>query len=658
MPINPLDDTNSSDDTDNQDQLNQDKKNTISDGSSVNVSGSTGQTVTGGVSSGTPAPSQQTPTSSGSFVNLNKYIDANADQGAGLGGKVAQTVQSSANQGLSDLGQSAKEYSTDVQSAGVNPSDYTAQNVYSTVQKDLQNPSAVSQDDINNFTTVASKANALTNNTDTAPKALSDLNSYQTADSELTQAQQNAQLTNSESGRNTLLQQAYNSPNYSQGETSLDQLLTQTLPENRQRFSDLRNNLLGQYGLSDQETQAVQNAAQQRTDITNQAQQANQNIQNVLFGNVDANGNLIAPNVDANGNAIILDSNGNPISIPSAPLVDANGNPLPAVSSTDTSNQAALNALNSGQISPIQYGLLTQYQSQLQALPGQLNQQQATNYNTDLQKLIQYYQGNPTYGTTPTALAQSALANNPTLGGATIANSLTQDDLAKLQVLNKLAGRDPNMLGSTVLGNLDTNTFSPDITINGATAQSQLQSAQNVASADEATLAGNAFNQNFTLNGQQINGLPGINSIINNTTSIKDLRGANTAANQSWGAYQVLNNQLNAINSWRQTQGLQPVSINPTLVNSYYKQYASIQPRGPMGNNNTLYNVLNTNTDVVNQPIDWNTGSNNRDIAQANDMKNAYIAAAQLAALRDAISGLQNTGSNLGVDAPGLPTIS
>lgn len=78
-----------------------------------------------------------------------------------------------------------------------------------------------------------------------APKDLTSYNDYNNAINTLQNTANDAQLLGSQSGQQTLLQQNYARPDYSQGQQQLDQLLLGGNQANQQQFSQLQNNLLG-----------------------------------------------------------------------------------------------------------------------------------------------------------------------------------------------------------------------------------------------------------------------------------------------------------------------------------------------------------------------------------------------------------------------------
>ena len=525
IPINP-DATDTTDQT-GSDSTSSDVVNNGQPAANPNANAvSGGGSGTGGVGSSTSTSgggkSQSTPTSSGSFTNLNQYVNANADQSAGLGSKIQQDVQGSANTGLSQLNNSSNEFNTQNAAETANPNDFTTQDVYNTAENVLNAPAStnsttpssststgtgsttaaplVAQSDIDAYNQVRAENAAFTAGSDTAPKALTDLADYQTAANSLNTAEQNAQLTGTESGRNTLLQQVNNNPNYTAGETNLDELLTQNIPSNTAIFANLQNNLLGQYGLANQQQTAETNATNTRaTDIANTATAAG-NINTVLNGPVDPN------------------------------------NP--------------------------QSGVLTNYVNTLQATPGTLNATQTQNIATSTASLIAQLQqqfGTSTPYGIPIATLAAEIANpNSSVGAATIQNSLSPDTLAKLNALNSLAGIAPNTLGTTTLGPQDPNQFNAGVTNTYTKADQQLQQEQTAFETDAKSQSGQSLNEvaNPTM----------INLVGTYLNQGDQLSGIQSATQAYTAGIQTLGTEISKLNIQRQQNGLPPLQATPDLL--------------------------------------------------------------------------------------------
>lgn len=524
MPINPL--AGGSDSTD--DQINEQNKNQIS-GATTGVSTGTPSSAGGVSSAGTPAASQE-QRSSGSFTNLNQYVNANADQAQGLGQKLGQGVQQSANQGLSQLNQAQQQFNTQEQAAGANPNDYTAQKVSDFGNSIINNPNNVAQSDIDAFKQTQAQNAAFQAGTDTAPKQLSDLSGYQNAKSSLDTAAQNAQLTGTESGRNQLLRQTFQNPNYSQGQTSLDQLLTQNVPQNRSTLENLRTNLLGQYGLANQENQAIQNAAGERQNVIQGTQQAANNIQTGLYG----------------------------------PQTDANGNPVTQ-----------------------QSGILSGYLQQLSAQPTNitnLQQQQYTQAQNTVADAINKAgltgligQGNIN------SMIQQYLSEQTPATNINLQNTLTAPEIQSLQQIAQLQG-DTN--GNITVGNqsINPNQLTPGSvntapTLNAQGLTGAIQQNLNSYANTITTQVSNGLNNTVSTYGQN---LP-LNQAAQYAVGRVNAKMMNPAqdAKENQAVGDQLQKQIQNVNSLRQQSGFSPLDLSSISSNASQIYSQMIQQIGP-----------------------------------------------------------------------------
>lgn len=486
MPINPL--AGGPDDQ----ELEKKNKAVADEGSSTNV-GNVGQAVSGG-----SAPQAQN--SSGSFVNLNQYTEANKDQGAGLGGKIAQNVQNTANQGLTQLGQSQQEFNKAEESAGVNAKDYDVDKLTGIAQSVYNDPTKLQQADIDAANTARTKAAAFKAGSDTGPKALGDLTSFQQAAGTLQGAQDKANLTGTESGRETLLRDTYKRPDYSKGQSGLDQLLTQNVPQNRERFESLRTNLLGQYGLGDQQNQAIQAAAQKRDQVSQDTQQAAGNVNQALWGKPEENQ---------------------------------------------------------------QGGVLGSYQQQLVGRADQLNKEQADNIAKGKQAIQEYFNQNGinTMGIPVDQLVNQIVQGKSGVGAATLANTVSAQDLARINALNKLAGRDPNLIGDKSLSAVDSNQFNSSINPNYTAAQDQINQRVNTYTNDVKSIANSAVTGNLgQAYGRDIIGPDNVSYATGRVN--KNMNNPAYDLQENNKIVGTLENKLNDINATRAKYGLGRVDVN------------------------------------------------------------------------------------------------
>jgi hypothetical protein len=203
----------------------------------------------------------QKPSSSGSFTNLQSYINANS--GDNTGSHVASKLNQEGQQYGANLGNYQSQFNQQAAS-GYNPEDQSgvAQDLAST-----SSSSGPSTDQIKNF-------QGQYNDKYAGPQSL-DTATYSSGTPSWNSSYQGAQglqtdLTNygTSGGQKAILQEQYGSrPHYTQGEQNLDQLFMQNDPTTRGAFQNLQSqygNVGGQY---DQANTAAQGTA--ATDTAN-----------------------------------------------------------------------------------------------------------------------------------------------------------------------------------------------------------------------------------------------------------------------------------------------------------------------------------------------------------------------------------------------------
>lgn len=253
----------------------------------------------GAISSGTPSASQNQPQPQGTgFVNLSQYLQAN--QGNQLGNTVASGLQGDINKVNQGLGTSQGQFNQAVGDINNQTNQYTGDvantlgqfntnygNLNNQAQGYYTNPSDNSQYNPQNYANYASQVPTA----DYANKQLVDpnaygtfanirsdqysgpqqLNNYNSLASQAQNAQNNAQNTQTAAGRQALLANYVNNPQYNAYQQGLDSIyLAQAQPQLSQAAQGAR-------GLYNKVSGA-------ETTAENQAQQAAQNISN-LQGN-------------------------------------------------------------------------------------------------------------------------------------------------------------------------------------------------------------------------------------------------------------------------------------------------------------------------------------------------------------------------------------
>lgn len=212
--------------------------------------------------SSTPTASTPKPSSSGSWTNLDSYLNANADQGAKMGNSIAGSVNSQATNAQNDVGNLNNDFNSQVQANTVNSDDDAVNSAISAAQS-----GNLSADQTSAFQKQAN-ANYAGPTDPTANQY------YSQANNDVNNATQAVQQTQSEAGRDVLLQNQYQNASqngYNQGENNLDQLLLensqggqQALQPLAQQWSGLTS-LLGDSVTKDQQAAQAAQAIDQAT---------------------------------------------------------------------------------------------------------------------------------------------------------------------------------------------------------------------------------------------------------------------------------------------------------------------------------------------------------------------------------------------------------
>lgn len=499
MPINPLNTGNINKDQD------KNKKNQITTGSPVDISG-----VSPGAAQGQAAASSD-QNSSGSFTNLNQYIDANKDQGAGLGGKIEQNVQNVANKGLNELGQSQQEYNRSTEASGVNPNDYSLDKANAIARKAYNSPHLISNEEIEGANQARQKTAAFAAGSDTGPKTLNELNSYQVATNTLQGAKDKVGLTDTESGRETLLRETYQKPDYSKGQSGLDQLLTQNVSQNKERFQNLRNSLLNEQGLDGQRAKAIQAASDKRNQVIQGTSEANKNVNQALWG---------TPDQEQKG------------------------------------------------------GVLGGYEQSLLSRPDQYKAQLQTNIDAAKKAALNTIKSRngQTWGLSSDQMLQMALKSGNQPDQATLQNTVSQQDLLRMQALNKLAGRDPNLIGANALTSVDKKQFNPsDVKVDFAPVQKLMEQKAGAYVRDVQSIASKGVNMSIPdVYGKTIKGFAGINDAVNRVNIKMNDPALDVRENQK--IVNSLQSQIAEINKTRNANGMKSIGIDFALIRAEDKK--------------------------------------------------------------------------------------
>ncbi len=224
-------------------------------------------TIAGQGSAPGAAPAQAKADKSGSFVGLNKYLNANKTQASKLGDQTAGVINQSADQARQGVG--ALNQAADQQIKGVNALD---QSVLGKIQTGAETLTQQERDLAKQ--TASAKY--------TGPKSVSDFgDTYANAQKATQAATQNIQNVGTEAGRMGLISQVNAKPRTS-GMNTFDNALLQA-GDGRQKLATAAQTNQDVPGILDTATQGIDSKVSNAMGQTNQAQsQASKTIQDAL----------------------------------------------------------------------------------------------------------------------------------------------------------------------------------------------------------------------------------------------------------------------------------------------------------------------------------------------------------------------------------------
>lgn len=217
-------------------------------GTGTNISGESGTFELPGASQNANAPKPKQ--GSGSFANLNSYLDANKEQAKTMGTQVAGNVAAKADDAQSSLNNTFESFTNQA-----NQQKVTAdQSILDGIQNDplsiTSNAEKLAQ---------AQKMRTAAYN---GPSDLVDVDGFGEAQSKITNANDQLKSLGTETGRAAALQDTYKRPSYTRGQVSLDQALVQKSPDAQNEILSVQNRYGDLLGVLDgKQTAATQQAA-------------------------------------------------------------------------------------------------------------------------------------------------------------------------------------------------------------------------------------------------------------------------------------------------------------------------------------------------------------------------------------------------------------
>lgn len=200
--------------------------------------------------------SKNGPKSSGSFVNLQKYLDANKGNAEQMG----QTITSNLNNQAMDAQSKVNVF---------------ANNGPQAIQKETTD--SINQRLDNALNTDKNQYKSLKDTGGyTGPSYYDQINGYTDAQKSTQKAQNDLNLSKTEEGRQNLLTNTYSRPNYSQGQKTFDNLLLQNNPSSKKMFEDTSSRWANLNSLLD----SAQTNAQNTINSNKQTALANKELVN------------------------------------------------------------------------------------------------------------------------------------------------------------------------------------------------------------------------------------------------------------------------------------------------------------------------------------------------------------------------------------------
>ena len=169
------------------------------------------------------------PKKSGSWTNLNQYLDSNKEQAGAMADKVSSGIDSVANQASSKIEQvkSSAPGAIEQLSADKIRTDY------------LDRAQQLDDAQKNQYNTLKSTGGY------SGPSDIYQIDGFTDAQSLTSKADQQLKQSKTEGGRQELLKETYKRPTYTQGQSTLDNLLVQNDPNSRVKFNEVQNKWSG-----------------------------------------------------------------------------------------------------------------------------------------------------------------------------------------------------------------------------------------------------------------------------------------------------------------------------------------------------------------------------------------------------------------------------
>lgn len=233
------------------------------------------------------APTPKPVANSGSWTNLNAYLDANKDNAANLGNTISQNITTQGNQVRSGIQSASDDFNSQVDKGLISNLSNAKQDASDIVKQAREANQANQINDSN-----VDRFKEISNASYKGPNSLDASQYYQDTQSNLNKANEYKSNANSDVGRFSLLQEMFDRPSYTQGQKNLDNLLlsgNQDAKNSIQGAASSLNDLQEQWDKANSDATALaSNRSSEMNDIRQFAQDELANNRSARAGEVDS----------------------------------------------------------------------------------------------------------------------------------------------------------------------------------------------------------------------------------------------------------------------------------------------------------------------------------------------------------------------------------
>ena len=228
----------------------------------LNVSGPSGTATPGAQTTSAPKPVKN----SGSWTNLNSYLDANKDSAQQMGNTVATKISDQGTKTAGLITDSKNDFTSKADAGTISNLSGAKDDATSIVGAAKGNVAGnqITSDQINRFKDISNAAYK-------GPADLSGSDYYATAAENLTKANNYKNSATTDEGRFGLLEEFFARPTYSQGQKNLDNLLIQGNSDAKNAIQGSAQGLAGLQTAFDDANNYATNLAAGRTSASNDA---------------------------------------------------------------------------------------------------------------------------------------------------------------------------------------------------------------------------------------------------------------------------------------------------------------------------------------------------------------------------------------------------